>query len=219
MFAPADPIALGKLILDAGKWLADVINSRKNREEQVAAQILKEAGVLVAAIRVLDNSTRKVLAPFLRMEADWTKEQRSKLFDALDDYVREKSIISTIRLSIATLNGYLSNPKALDKSLWESIDSHLYYLLKRATNILDVVEGRNPEMDFFNNYEFLEFWRILKNAKDEDEIAQVAKWTAEALNKFDRRLAAYTEEDFGLIKSAILQKYPYLPDPLWTKSA
>ena len=106
MFGPTDPVALGQLVVEAGKWVAEVINRRKNKKEQMAAHILKEAGVLVAALRALDNSTQKVLAPFLRLEADWSKEQRSRLFDGLDKYVREKVIVSTIRLSLATLGDY-----------------------------------------------------------------------------------------------------------------
>ena len=219
MFGPTDPVALGQLVVEAGKWVAEVINRRKNKKEQMAAHILKEAGVLVAALRALDNSTQKVLAPFLRLEADWSKEQRSRLFDGLDKYVREKVIVSTIRLSLATLGDYYSHSEDIDKSLRESIWSHMFMMLRRAKAILAAAEGEQPEMDFFSEWELAEFWRALKHAENEDEIAKVARWTAETLRKLDRRLPADAEEKFGKLKSAILRKYPSLPDPLWTNIA
>jgi len=231
MLGPADPVALVKLVVEAGKWLVEVINKRKNNNEQVAAHILKEAGVLTASLRELYNSTQKVLAPFLLFEADWPKEKRIMLFDSLSEYVREKVIISTIRVSVSTLNDYYSHPENINQSLWESIQPHMINMLDRATYILHAVEGEIPSDDFSDVLDLETFWRALKQVTAEQEnlqylaeceddyIPSVARMAAKALGELDRGLSAEIEEEFGKLKGDILRKYPYIPDPLWTNVA
>jgi len=54
LIGPADPIGLAKFIAETAQWVAKVVNTRRSKREQRAPYVLREAGVLVTAMRTLD---------------------------------------------------------------------------------------------------------------------------------------------------------------------
>jgi hypothetical protein len=52
---------------------------------------------MVAAMQSLNQGINKLLAPLVQLDSSWSREQRQEVFDQLNEFVRDFTIVHAIR--------------------------------------------------------------------------------------------------------------------------
>lgn len=211
---PVDPIGLIRLIGETAEWVAKVVSTRKNKREQRAAYLLREAGIVVGAMHSLDRGINKLLSPLVRLDASWSNEQRQEIFDQLNEFVRDFTIVHAVRNSELALEE-LSKGGELDRDITEAIERPVGRLAYHAVSFLRTV---NPDFGFheFNlaNTELEDLWRRLANASDDDQMISIAREIQHRIPQ-THQFVLEAMAEFGVIRGVILNRYPAMPAPLW----
>ena len=78
-------------------------------EEQRAAYVLRNAGMLLAAIRTLDNQVHSTIGALRTFNPNWTDEQRSQVTTRINDFAGQELVLPIVRQSLTELTGALND--------------------------------------------------------------------------------------------------------------
>jgi hypothetical protein len=219
MLTPLDPIALARLTAEAGNWLTAALAKRRNAREQLAAHVLHDAGLLVAATMALDTGARRVASEFTRFDSTWTPKQRAEAFDVLNEWASDLTLIRTIRRHAATLDEY--RPAMRD----EELVSRVTLLVTEATNLAQARNQTNlaePERGFPSfdppTNDLRDFWTLLQDAKTDHDVAVIHDWVDWTFGEDILQAPAAIDTlgaTYAGLKAHILGRYPSLPAPAW----
>src|SRR6266516_3685700 len=78
-------------------------------EEQRRAYVLRNAGMLLAAIRTLDNQVHSTIGALRTFNAKWTDEQRSQVTTRINHFAGQELVLPIVRQSLTELTGTLND--------------------------------------------------------------------------------------------------------------
>src|SRR5215469_4565416 len=201
-----------KLLLEvvekAGSWLGKVIAQRKNRDEQQAAQLLATAGVLVAALRTLDNALRTIMRELNLFTTKWSEERREQFVECVNEFANEEKILPVIRQYCEQLSSLLFGVPRDD--------------LRDAEEVLECGRGIQHALGggtvtpFRDAGALRTFLALIKGASTEEDVRSAIAQSDEVLAVVRRDVLARADHAFGRLKGRILQRHRDMPDPGWS---
>ena len=207
-----DPRFLLELGQTSAEWLEKVVSTKRRREESQAATILRDAGMLTAALRALGTSWRTTMSKILLVSPDWPEEQRAELKAELLAYLMEEVVVGEIRKSAAALDWYVRSVQLRSRGPGAMWDDVLFMVTSADKVLLPVIA-----------HEYSPFWQLdhLLDEVVDQGAADRKRWKdteSEArrlLEVIEPMEIAAVESAFGRLKATILAEYPSLPEPTW----
>lgn len=191
-------------------WIALVVERRKERDEQQAAGLLATAGVLLAAMRTLDNSFREVVHELTTFHKDWPDERRDKVIAQINHFAHEQKILPIIRQYLEQLRGILPTAADSDRYWASKLDTCANDILSSMTSV-DITPFPDIRM-------LRDFLGCVRTARTDEGAEAVMSKSEEALKLLDAQFVQDADHAFGALKGCILQRYQKLPDPGWSVS-
>ncbi len=201
-----------KLLLEvvdkAGSWLGKVMAQRKNHEEHRAAQLLAAAGILVAAMRTLDNSLRTIMRELNLFTTEWPEERREQFVQRVNEFANEEKILPVIRQYCEQLNSMSFEAQSDDREDAEEV-------LECGRGIQAALGGSvvTPFRDATALRTFLE---LVKRANTKEDVLSAIAQSDRVLAVVGRDVLARADVAFGRLKGGILRRYSDMPDPGWS---
>jgi hypothetical protein len=194
-------------------WGELAIETTPLEGEQEAAYLLRNAGVLILALRTLDNRWHETMAELRLFDSDWPTERREHVISRVNNFAGQEAILPVVRHSVAELEAALESPKSEDLGL-PDFQEQLRELVACGRTILAAV-GESPVTPFKDTTELTRFLDNIKRAKTAEEVESVRHDLENALGVLDRRILASADKAFGELRFGVLRRYPSLPDPGW----
>src|SRR6266852_462861 len=91
------------------EWGERAVGRAHTSEEQRAAYCLRNAGMLLAAIRTLDNQVHSTIGALRTFNPKWTDEQRSQVTTRINDFAGQELVLPIVRQSLTELTGTLND--------------------------------------------------------------------------------------------------------------
>src|SRR4030088_1074315 len=186
-------------------------------EEQRAAYVLRNAGMLLAAIRTLDNQVHSTIGALRTFNPNWTDEQRSQVTTRINDFAGRELVLPVVRQSLTELTGTLN-----DWQTWQltKIKTEPIRQLLTCGLSIQVAAGASDVTPFDDARTLRTFLEGVRTASTSREIDAVIKQADAVLEAFDRRTVADADHAFGELRQDILPLYPGLQDavPDWAVS-
>jgi hypothetical protein len=216
-----DPISLGDLALRAADWANKVAAERRSKGDKRAANLIRDAGILTAAVQVLINDTYSLIGALGRFDDDWTGEQREDLYDRVSAYMVRHSTIPFIHRSVAALEAW--SPDELDRVASPAARAAVDELVRWGTVVAERDEYN--KMSYFVLGDLPWFWSKLKEARSLEDLGWLAAWA----RSFDAPVPGGTgqhtpadrlrsiNEAFGRLSTIVLHEHPGVPPPAWTQ--
>ncbi len=199
------PLSINDLIT-LGNRAAGWLNKVTGKKEQRAAKVLTSAGLLVATLRLLDNSIQKIFGGIKVTVQDLTEDQRKKLVEEISDFAREEELLKKIRI-------YSDELEKFDVQKWKDVVESVTQIKSATENILGIIGvGTTPFSNEKELDDFLSNLRHANNPKQKERLNQICK---AILSLYDRNIVARAEHALGTLRGSILNKYPRLPYPDW----
>jgi hypothetical protein len=187
-------------------WLAKALSAGRKRDEAQAAVMLREAGMLTAALRALGSSWRSTMSKILLVSPDWSQERRSELKAAILSYLMEELVVGEIRKSQAALGEYLYRHLPPGSRFAAAIREDAELIVRTSHDVLSSVVQH--EYSAFAELDHLLDMIVARNAIDRTEV----RGLLDAIRPAD---IAAVESAFGRLKASVLATYPSLPEPTW----
>ncbi len=171
-----DAKALFDLIDRARTWRREASERTKKKKAQAAAQILFDAGVLVAAMRTYDNTYRRVLRRVRLLQPDASDEERKSLVEELTAFNESHVITPHIDQASGSLAYalYKPNTRKPGDSQWEALEK-----IVRCAQQFQLQIQRPIEEDKTHLSVHYEIKRAILHSSSDEEL-QVAVNFAEA---------------------------------------
>lgn len=177
--------------------------------EQQDVLILKSAGILVAALRTLDNSFREIVGELRLFDANWSLERREQKIKQINQFADQENILSILRQylqQLGSLGSDISDGKSIEK------------LLSCGRGVLAAM-GESTVTPFHDPAELRDFLKAIVSARTQEEVQSVIQQSEKALEVLDRGILADADGAFGKLKGDILRRHKgALPDPGWSVS-
>jgi hypothetical protein len=203
-------VALGGLAKGIYDWAEITLRKSKDQKEKQAVYMLRNAAVLVLALRTLHNSVKTILGRVSLVYPDTPMEQRMELMREINDFARRDFVLGFIRQTEKELRELLANEENLE-------DKHralLERLLQLAGRTLRA--AHDPYGSPFQSIDELEaFLQRLREAQTEEDIKALKKDASETIKAFESRILVDADEAYGALKADLSRKYPSLPDAGW----
>jgi hypothetical protein len=197
--------ALADFAEKAWKWREDFAKRSRNEAEQRDARLLAGSGVLVAAMRTLDNTTRELLGELRDFDVSWPPERRSEVMVHVRRFSDSEQILPILRQALAEmemLNVGRSAPEWTER------------LVDCGRSILAAL-GDSPATPFRSSEELTRFMRDVKSATTVEQVDAVVAAAHESVNAFNRSTLADADRAYGFLKAQIHERHPSLSDPGW----
>ena len=91
------------------EWGERAVGRAHTSEEQRAAHVLRNAGMLLAAIRTLDNQVHSTIGALRTFNPMWTDEQRRQVTTRINDFAGQELVLPIVRQSLTELTGTLND--------------------------------------------------------------------------------------------------------------
>jgi hypothetical protein len=203
-----------KLLLDivgkAGSWLGQIIAQRKNEDEHRAALLLASAGILVAAMRTLDNSLRTIMRELNLFTSEWSQERREQFVQRVNEFANEEKILPVIRQYCEQLASVLYNAHVEEEDRKDAKE-----VLMCANGILSALGG-SIVTPFVDASALREFLALVKRASTTEEVRLAVAQSDAVLAVVERDVLARADYAFGRLKGRILGQHSEMPDPGWS---
>jgi hypothetical protein len=204
-------VALGATAKGIYDWAESAVNQSRERNEKQAIYMLRNAAVLVAALRALHNSIKTILGRVSLLDPDTPHEQRIALMQEINDFARRDFILGFIRQVERELRELLYKEENLDYSHRTKLERLLQY----AGSTLRA--AHDPYGSPFQTIEGLErFLHGIKEAHTVQEIETLKQAAAETIRAFDSRILVDADDAYSALRVDLFRRYPSLPDPSWT---
>jgi hypothetical protein len=201
-----------KLLLEivdkAGCWLGKVMARGKNHEEHRAAQLLTSAGILVAAMRTLDNSLYKIMRDLNLFTTEWSEERREQFAQRVNEFANEEKILPVIRQYCAQLTSVLYEAHSEDRNDAEEV-------LECGRGILAALGG-SVVTPFPDTSALRTFLALVKRASTKQDVLSAIAQSDTVLAVVGRDVLARADYAFGRLKGRILRRHSEMPDPGWS---
>ncbi len=199
------------------EWGERAVGRAHTSEEQRAAYVLRNAGMLLAAIRTLDNQVHSTIGALRTFNPQWTDEQRSQVTTRINDFAGQELVLPIVRQSVIELTGTLN-----DWQTWQltKIKTEPIRQLLTCGLSIQVAAGASDVTPFDDARTLRTFLEGVRTASTSGEIDAVIKQADAVLEAFDRRTLADADHAFGELRQDILHLYPGLQDavPDWAVS-
>jgi hypothetical protein len=199
------------------EWGERAVGRAHTSEEQRAAYVLRNAGMLLAAIRTLDNQVHSTIGALRTFNPNWTDEQRSQVTTRINDFAGQELVLPIVRQSLTELTGTLN-----DWQTWQltKIKTEPIRQLLTCGLSIQVAAGDSDVTPFDDARTLRTFLEGVRTASTSREIDAVIKQADAVLEAFDRRTVADADHAFGELRQDILHLYPGLQDavPDWAVS-
>ena len=199
------------------EWGERAVGRAHTSEEQRAAYVLRNAGMLLAAIRTLDNQVHSTIGALRTFNPNWTDEQRSQVTTRINDFAGQELVLPIVRQSLIELTGTLN-----DWQTWQltKIKTEPIRQLLTCGLSIQVAAGASDVTPFDDARTLRTFLEGVSTASTSGEIDAVIKQADAVLEAFDRRTVADADHAFGELRQDILHLYPGLQDavPDWAVS-
>ena len=199
------------------EWGERAVGRAHTSEEQRAAYVLRNAGMLLAAIRTLDNQVHSTIGALRTFNPNWTDEQRSQVTTRINDFAGQELVLPIVRQSLTELTGALN-----DWQTWQltKIKTEPIRQLLTCGLSIQVAAGASDVTPFDDARTLRTFLEGVRTASTSREIDAVIKKADAVLEAFDRRTVADADHAFGELRQDILHLYPGLQDavPDWAVS-
>jgi hypothetical protein len=199
------------------EWGERAVGRAHTSEEQRAAYVLRNAGMLLAAIRTLDNQVHSTIGALRTFNPNWTDEQRSQVTTRINDFAGQELVLPIVRQSLTELTGTLN-----DWQTWQltKIKTEPIRQLLTCGLSIQVAAGASDVTPFDDARTLRTFLEGVRTASTSGEIDAVIKQADAVLEAFDRRTLADADHAFGELRQDILHLYPGLQDavPDWAVS-
>ena len=199
------------------EWGERGVGRAHTSEEQRAAYVLRNAGMLLAAIRTLDNQVHSTIGALRTFNPQWTDEQRSQVTTRINDFAGQELVLPIVRQSLTELTGTLN-----DWQTWQltKIKTEPIRQLLTCGLSIQVAAGASDVTPFDDARTLRTFLEGVRTASTSGEIDAVIKQADAVLEAFDRRTLADADHAFGELRQDILHLYPGLQDavPDWAVS-
>jgi len=199
------------------EWGERAVGRAHTSEEQRAAYVLRNAGMLLAAIRTLDNQVHSTIGALRTFNPKWTDEQRSQVTTRINDFAGQELVLPIVRQSLTELTGTLN-----DWQTWQltKIKTEPIRQLLTCGLSIQVAAGASDVTPFDDARTLRTLLEGVRTASTSGEIDAVIKQADAVLEAFDRRTLADADHAFGELRQDILQLYPGLQDavPDWAVS-
>lgn len=199
--------ALLGIVDKAQSWLSQVFAQRKNREEQQAANLLAAAGILVAAMRTLDNSLRAITSELNLFTPEWPQERREELVQRMNAFANDEKILPVVRQYSEQLERLLPNAQAGDEEDARAV-------LECARGILAAL-GDSPVTPFPDTTALRAFLMLIKQASTPEDVKMAIEQSDSVVALVGRDVLRRADLAFGRLKGRILQRHQKLPKPSW----
>jgi hypothetical protein len=172
--------------------------------------------VIVAAMRILDHGSRALLAPLVRLDTSWTRDQRQDAFDQLNDFVRDFRIVLAIRQSARTITELL-RLGGLDDDFRFDVELPVERIVSSGIQMIALMNPGLEHLEFrYDDDELAKLWSKLANTQSNEELRAIATEIQERIPKTHFYVMT-AEEAFGEIKGVVLHRYPLMPIPQWAE--
>lgn len=199
------------------EWGERAVGRAHTSEEQRAAYVLRNAGMLLAAIRTLDNQVHSTIGALRTFNPKWTDEQRTQVTTRINDFAGQELVLPIVRQSLTELTGTLN-----DWQTWQltKIKTEPIRQLLTCGLSIQVAAGASDVTPFDDARTLRTFLEGIRTASTSGEIDAVIKQADAVLEAFDRRTLADADHAFGELRQDILHLYPGLQDavPDWAVS-
>lgn len=193
---------LVEILKAAGGWLRRAHQRAERERDRSAAQLLHDAFVLAASMRVYDNALRPLLGQLLGFSASWDKERRGDLYDKLVGFFDREEILPHFRQALASLS-YMQ---------WDGAGGEaLHRLVASAFTFDEEIAGtiRREKENYVIRIEMLSALQLGASIEEE---SLVRKWAERIVGLLDRGLLVEVDASYGELRQAILAAHD-LPDP------
>lgn len=204
----SDLKVLLEIVDKASSWLGQVIAQRNNKKEQQAARLLATAGILVAAMRTLDNSLRTIMSELNLLTGEWPQERREQFVQRINEFANDEKILPVVRQYSEQLSSLLKKPQAEDRKDAQEV-------LECARGILWAL-GESVVTPFQDTEALRTFLALVKRANTKDDVLSAIEQSEKVLAVVRRDVLARADLAFGRLKGQILQLHSELPDPGWS---
>ena len=191
------------------EWGERAVGRAHTSEEQLAAYVLRNAGMLLAAIRTLDNHVTVRLAPSGPSTRIGPMSRRSQVTTRINDFAGQELVLPIVRQSLIELAGTLN-----DWQTWQltKIKTEPIRQLLTCGLSIQVAAGASDVTPFDDARTLRTFLEGVRTASTSGEIDAVIKQADAVLEAFDRRTLADADHAFGELRQDILHLYPGLQD-------
>lgn len=204
-------INLDRVIEKAMDWLKDVLQKRESENEQLDANILKSAGLLVSSLRSLDNGFGQVISDLICFDSDWSAQDRQDIINKIKDFAKQQLILPKIRKYVGELEPFLTR---YDDKI-SVYDKELIKKLVEYGRGISFAAGESSVTPFHDFGELRAFFDDIKSANTREDV-QALMTKAEILrNVFDQTILADSENILGNLFTDIRIRNPTLPEPDW----
>jgi len=203
-------VALLELKDRAEKWFEHIRTDDKHQQdEQQAARLLETSGILLAALRTLDNTFREVIRELSLFDSAWTKDQRDRAINRVNQFANEEKILPIIRQYHEQLIIILPDTNSVDEVPARE--------MIRCTDDILWALGDSDVTPFPDTIALRNFLRSIQRAQTTEDVNRVIQQSDEVLDILDRKVIARADSAYGKLKGQILRRYPNLPDPRWSQ--
>ena len=191
------------------EWGERAVGRAHTSEEQRAAYVLRNAGMLLAAIRTLDNQVHSTIGALRTFNPNWTDEQRSQVATRINDFAGQELVLPIVRQSLTELTGTLN-----DWQTWQltKIKTEPVRQLLTCGLSIQVAAGASDVTPFDDARTLRTFLEGVRTASTSGEIDAVIKQADAVLEAFGRRTLADADHAFGELRQDIFHLYPGLQD-------
>ena len=201
--------ALLDLIQRANAWRTEAIEGSRKKRARVAAQVLSDAGILVAAMRTFDNTYRRVLRRIRLLQPDASHEERKQVVEELTAFNERHIITPHINQASQSLTNAASTGKLFERGEPNALTDLLECADRFRFQIQNPIEEEKSKLSL--HYELT---RILLHSSSQEDL-QISVDFAEAhLNSLSLKLLRDADRAFGRLRQTLVEKHD-LPDPGW----
>lgn len=205
--------AFASVLTQASSWVQQASGRAADNEAKRAAQLLYSAGVVVAALRTLDNAFRRVVGAVSQLDVSWPAERRQAVVDSILDIAHSDVVLPELQDAV----GYLHRTVP---QLAEPERAQSQRILDGGNDVVGFL-AKAPDHTPFETKEQLT--TLLNGIRQADTPAwadRTVELCEEALWIFDRRGLGELTVSLGQLKATLVEKHPSIaPAPRWTLAA
>jgi hypothetical protein len=190
----------------ASGWLETARAGSRRDATRNAARVLHDAGILVAGMRVYQNSYRPVLRRIRLMVPDADADTRSQIIDELERWNSVSEIAPRVEQAYSSLLAERRDPrKPIAPELIDTVLEAAEEFIRRAKLIADVKR----------NYVFqVRLQDAVRRARSREELQEAAEFAESHLALVDHEVLTVADQAFGRLRRKLAHDYD-LPTPDW----
>jgi hypothetical protein len=205
----SDATALLDLVGQANAWRKAVSEKKKKKKARRAAQLLSDAGILVAGMRTYDNEYRRVLRRMRLLQPEATEDERRQAAEELERFNETHVIVAYIDQSYYGVAAAVGDNKAYRPGVLTPVSDLMQCYDKFRNQIRLPIEEQKAQTGVFSDIR-----RALLYGESVEELRPALDFADAHLDYLSLKLLRDADRAFGTLRHDLVEKYD-LPTPGW----